>query len=127
MEVYQPLNRYEYCQTKVIAKKINRVEKNEVKVKPLLYKTMLSVLLILFIVVTTVFVKIDAKAPISYIPEENEVLFVVGSGDSLWTIASRYYSEIEDTGFAIYLIKQRNGLKESTIYPGQAIILPHIE
>ncbi|MEK3881335.1 LysM peptidoglycan-binding domain-containing protein [Paenibacillus sp. PL2-23] len=48
----------------------------------------------------------------------------VGSGDTLWSIASRHAEAGDDIGYLVYRIKQRNGLENVTIHPGQQLIIP---
>lgn len=131
MQAYQPLNRYEFCQTKkTIRQSSSPVKKStnaKSSFKSMSIKITLSMLLIVLVLVTTVFVKIEAREPISKIPAEHELSVVVGTGDSLWRLATTYYKDVEDTGYAVYLIKERNGINESVIYPGQTIILPEIK
>ncbi len=50
-----------------------------------------------------------------------EQRYVVQPYDTLWTIASRSYSDPRE---GIWEIQQRNGLRRSTIVPGQVLVLP---
>lgn len=135
MEAYQPLNTYSYCQTnrkEITRKKFTQANHIQSEVNytntRIFFKYLISVLAILIIVIAaTVFVKIEASEPISTVAAEGEMKVVVGSGDTLWKLANTYYSDVDDTGFAVYLIKERNGLNHNTIHPGQTIILPEIK
>lgn len=49
-------------------------------------------------------------------------LYVVRSGDTLWTIAARTYAG--DPREGVWLIQQRNHLGSATITPGEKIVLP---
>ncbi len=48
--------------------------------------------------------------------------YVVRPGDTLWEIAAARYSG--DPREAIWHIKQRNGLRSSTLAPGAVLVLP---
>jgi nucleoid-associated protein YgaU len=50
-------------------------------------------------------------------------LFRVKSGDTLWSIASTYYSG-EDTRGGVYKIRSANHLSDATITVGQRLVLP---
>lgn len=129
MEAYQPLNTYSYCQTSRKQESKLKHIKSETNMNrsALIVKAFISVLAIIVIVIATVFVKIEAKEPVSTVAAAGEIKVVIGSGDTLWKLASTHYLHVEDTGYAIYLIKERNGLNDITIYPGQSIILPVID
>jgi hypothetical protein len=47
--------------------------------------------------------------------------YVVQPYDTLWSIAAGGYSDPRE---GIWEIKERNGLEEATIVPGQVLILP---
>jgi len=49
--------------------------------------------------------------------------YVVDTGDTLWSIAAEY-AEGRDVREVIYEIKRINGLRTSTIYPGQELRVP---
>ena len=51
-----------------------------------------------------------------------EVRYTVKPGDTLWSIAVRYYAG--DPRDAIYRIDHRNHLGRSLIVPGQRLVLP---
>ena len=127
MEAYQPLNTYSFCQTRGQQNNISHHVKKFKLLKSVFTKYILSLIAVIFVVATVLLVKIDAREPISLVPAQNESAIVVGSGDTLWRIASTHYADIKDVGFAVYLIKDRNGLDNSAIYPGQTIILPNIK
>lgn len=48
---------------------------------------------------------------------------VVQAGESLWTIAQRAQPD-SDPRATIWRIKQLNGLSESVVYTGQALVVP---
>jgi Uncharacterized protein containing LysM domain len=58
-------------------------------------------------------------------PAEGETVFTVGSGDTLWSIANHHFDN-QDTGFVVFAIKERNRLSNSTIFPGQVLIIPKL-
>jgi LysM repeat protein len=47
--------------------------------------------------------------------------YVVQPYDTLWSIASSGYSDPRE---GVWEIRQRNGLEEATIVPGQVLVLP---
>ena len=47
--------------------------------------------------------------------------YVVQRYDTLWSIASAGYSDPRE---GVWEIRQRNGLEEATIVPGQVLLLP---
>ena len=61
----------------------------------------------------------------AYFPFYNfeEETYVVKNGDSLWCIASEYCPNNMDMHEYISLVKERNGMNSSIIYPGQTIIV----
>jgi LysM repeat protein len=48
--------------------------------------------------------------------------YVVRPADTLWSIAERNYAG--DPRAAVWELRQRNGLRGSTIAPGQVLMLP---
>ena len=70
------------------------------------------------------FLLISTNASGGELASEGEVQVTVGSGDSLWSIASRYSEEGDDVGYLVYQIKKRNNLEHVTIRPGQQLIIP---
>lgn len=52
-----------------------------------------------------------------------QIVYVQG-GDSLWLIADTHKKAAMDTRKAIYLIMQRNDLKDSALTTGQELIIP---
>ncbi|MDQ6418101.1 LysM peptidoglycan-binding domain-containing protein [Paenibacillus sp. LHD-117] len=83
--------------------------------------------LMLFLLVFTSFLIISTNASSTGIegPSASEQVITVGSGDTLWTIASRH-QDGSDIGYLVYAIKNRNGLESATIFPGQKLIIPVI-
>jgi hypothetical protein len=51
-----------------------------------------------------------------------ERVYVVRRADTLWTIAASNYAG--DPREAIWRLRQRNGLREALLRPGQRLILP---
>lgn len=72
------------------------------------------------------FMLIGTNASGTVAPSEQEQLVTVGSGDSLWSIASRYAERHNDIGYLVYSIKNRNNLTDSIIFPGQQLIIPDL-
>ncbi len=48
----------------------------------------------------------------------------VGSGDTLWDIASRHAEKNEDVREVMYRIVEANNLKSKTLYTGQVLQIP---
>lgn len=57
---------------------------------------------------------------------EGEVYVTAGSGDTLWSIASRHAEKGDDIGFLVYVMKSRNNLEDVMIRPGQQLIIPNL-
>lgn len=58
-------------------------------------------------------------------PTVNYVTIQVHSGDTVWTIASRYVSNKEDLRELVYVITTMNGLnRNALIYSGQILKVP---
>ena len=49
-------------------------------------------------------------------------VYVVRTGDSLWSIATLHYGG--DPREAVWRLRQRNGLGQATIHPGETLVLP---
>lgn len=52
-----------------------------------------------------------------------EETYHVKRGDTLWEISSRYCPETVDTREWIEEVKTLNGMTDSTIYPGQVLVV----
>lgn len=50
-------------------------------------------------------------------------VYVVQSGDTLWSIATRYYAG--DPREGVWQIERRNRLPGATIQPGERLVLPN--
>ncbi len=59
-------------------------------------------------------------------PPAPAVEYVVGAGDTLWDVASRYVAPGEDVRAVIAAIKDRSGITSSTLQPGQVLLIPQI-
>ncbi len=83
--------------------------------------------LIVFVLVFTSFLIIGTKASGTVVdePSINETVVMVGSGDTLWSIASRH-KDGNDIGYLVFAIKDRNGLDSVDLQPGQKLIIPEI-
>lgn len=55
--------------------------------------------------------------------EFEEVNYRVESGDTLWGIAEDYCPNTMDIRSYISMVKERNGIEESAIYPGQRLVV----
>lgn len=61
-------------------------------------------------------------------PEKIVTCVSVGKEDTLWTLASRYYTEeYQSIGELVDEIKQTNGLEDDKIYAGSHLIVPHYD
>lgn len=87
----------------------------------------LIVSLFVFLFVFSSFLIINTKASGSTVegPRETEQVVTVGSGETLWTIASRL-KDGNDIGYLVFVIKDRNGLDSELIHPGQKLIIPKV-
>ncbi len=52
----------------------------------------------------------------------HQQVYVVGSGDTLWSIATAHYAG--DPREGVWKIEQRNHLPGATIQPGERLVLP---
>lgn len=80
----------------------------------------LSICLAVFLLVSTVVFASGDGREVEYSP------VAVESGDSLWSLATEYYPNMNRKE-AISLIKEINGLTSSTIYEGDVLMLPAIQ
>jgi LysM repeat protein len=78
---------------------------------------------VLLAAVGTVFLLIGGPAEAEG-PPARTVEYVVGAGDTLWTIASDYVSPGADIRELISDIRARSGLQTSLIHPGQILNIP---
>lgn len=80
----------------------------------------------LAILLFTSFMMMGTNASGGDVLAEGEVYVTVGSGDTLWSIASRHAESGDDIGFLVYVMKSRNNLENATIMPGQQLIIPKL-
>jgi nucleoid-associated protein YgaU len=87
----------------------------------------LMISLIVFTLVFSSFLIIGTNASSTVVegPNESEQVVTVGSGDTLWSIASSFKNG-SDIGYLVFSIKNRNNLDNVTIHPGQKLIIPDI-
>ena len=74
----------------------------------------------LMFLVVVVFLALGAARPSTSATDETS--YVVKPGDTLWEIAATRYDG--DPREGMWRIKQRNGLRESAIFPGDVLVLP---
>ena len=87
-------------------------------------KRQLSVRLSVFLAaVCTVFLLIGGAAEAEG-PPPPTVEHVVGSGDSLWSVASAYVLAGDDVRQLVADIKTLSGITSSTLHPGQVLLIP---
>jgi nucleoid-associated protein YgaU len=53
-----------------------------------------------------------------------DVSVVVEQGDTLWSIAAAVAGQEDDVRAVVAEIKERNGLQDATLVPGQVLVLP---
>ncbi|MFF2887461.1 LysM peptidoglycan-binding domain-containing protein [Paenibacillus sp. NPDC057967] len=82
--------------------------------------------LLIALLLFTSFLLLGTKASGTMEPSGQEQVVTVGSGDSLWSIASRYAERHDDVGYLVYTIKNRNNLTDTLIIPGQQLIIPDL-
>lgn len=127
MSTYNPYayNRYERV-SNTSNKSVNSKKQSVRKVQPHFYKMIFTTIAIALIVSSFFLIRTTAATPVSETPLEGETLVTVSAGDSLWSIAGRQYDAIEDQGYAVFLIKERNQMDSNTIKPGDQLIIPVI-
>ena len=87
-------------------------------------KRQLSVRLSVFLAaVCTVFLLIGGAAEADG-PPAPAIEYVVTSGDSLWSVATAHAADGQDLRAMISEIRSLSGLSNSTIFPGQVLLIP---
>lgn len=76
-----------------------------------------------FLILIVLFFLIAVLAVIPDKHEFEETIYTVKGGDCLWDIASDYCPKGMDKHEYIYLVSERNGIKNSIIYPGQKLVV----
>jgi nucleoid-associated protein YgaU len=66
----------------------------------------------------------DAKGTDAAPTESSQLIYVVGQGDTLWSIAGEYAEEGTDIRQFIDRVKKINELRGSLLKPGQQLIIP---
>jgi len=127
MSAYNPYayNRYE----RVLNSSNNSKYKNKQPVRDVnsnFYKMMLTAIAIAIIVTSFFLIRTTAATPVSDMAMEGEKMVTVSAGDSLWSIADRHFDSVNDKGYAVFLIKERNQMQNNTIKPGDQLIIPLI-
>jgi LysM repeat protein len=89
-----------------------------------MYKWLFCLMVILLMVTSFYLIRAAAGSSSSDAVMQGEQIVTVSSGDTLWSIANLHYENVRDTGYAVFLIKQRNGLSSNFILPGDQLILP---
>jgi len=125
MATYNPYayNRYERV-LNCSNKSVNREKRVVRKVQPKFYQMIFTAIAIALIVTSLFLIRTTAATPVSDTPLDGEKLVTVSAGDSLWSIAGRHYESIEDKGYAVFLIKERNQMDNNMIKPGDQLIIP---
>ncbi|OEG00166.1 hypothetical protein BHF71_06065 [Vulcanibacillus modesticaldus] len=83
-----------------------------------------DVLLIVLVIVSLSFVALAKGNEIDDLKEIKYVPVTVKKGDSIWSIAKRYYDGESDFRELIYNIRKLNKLDQAIIYPGQVLLIP---
>lgn len=127
MSAYNPYacNRYESILNSS-NKSVNGSKQSVRKVQPHFYKMIFVAVVIALIVTSFFLIRTTAATSVPDVPMEGETLVTVSAGDSLWSIAGRHYESTEDTGYAVFLIKERNQMDSNIIKPGDQLIIPLI-
>jgi len=87
-------------------------------------RSQLSVQLsVLLATVCAVFLLIGGAADAEEVPGPT-IEYVVAPGDTLWDIASEHAAETTDVRPLIREIKERTGMRSSSIQPGQVLQIP---
>lgn len=81
-----------------------------------------------FLLIYLLIIAVFAAICVIYLRTQPEIHFdedhyIVQSGDSLWYISTQYCPDSMDMQQYIQLIKDRNGLSSSVIYPGQRLVV----
>ncbi|QOY34566.1 cell division suppressor protein YneA [Anaerobacillus isosaccharinicus] len=82
----------------------------------------MSYIILFFIIVVFMLMSIKVSAQPKY---ESLVEVEVSSGDTLWSIATKYSEGMTIPSY-IALIKVENNLKDHHIYPGQVLYVPQL-
>ncbi|WP_062197970.1 cell division suppressor protein YneA [Massilibacterium senegalense] len=85
------------------------------------FKTIIHILLFSFIFIGIISFSIVVEAKVNN--QANHKIIIVESGDSLWSIYQREKISMSQEEF-IDWVMEKNNLQQSTIYPGQEIIVP---
>lgn len=86
----------------------------------------ISRLCLLLLLVAALYVYMPGQEPLITLSQPlSTVTLEVGSGDTLWQLASIITPD--DPRETIYLIKKLNGMTSDLIYPGQLLIVPQNE
>jgi len=127
MSTYNPYAYRSYISSN---KNEKSVHKQHVRIPLLRASTLARAIIILtivaLIVMSSFLFNATASTTYSELPLEGESIIAVGIGDTLWDIAKHHYSNSSNIGYIVYLIKDRNQLENSTIIPGQQLILPSL-
>lgn len=56
--------------------------------------------------------------------EPPAVIYTVAPGDTLWSVATEHYPPSQDPRVAVEVIREANGIRDASIYPGMRLELP---
>lgn len=87
-----------------------------------LRRILIAAIILLFF--TTVIIQANANSLRAGAASEEQLIYVVGSGDTLWLIAKQFTDESGDIRKFVHQMMKVNGLKGSTIHPGQQLLIP---
>lgn len=90
-------------------------------VNHLSFKTIIHIFLFSFIFIGIISFSIVVEAKVNN--PTNHKIITVESGDSLWSIYKKEEVNMSQEDFINWVMK-KNNLQQSTIYPGQEIIIP---
>ena len=109
--------------TKVRTKEV-RVRKVRYMFKKYYISSKLRFSLFVTIMVLIAIMSISAMFNTAYASGKGNYAITVESGDTLWTIATKYSGESTDIRKFIYEISDLNGLDTSDIFEGQKLLIP---
>lgn len=82
-----------------------------------------TIILGVLLIILVFFIFMYALQPTTDRVEWRQETYIVKSGDSLWSISSKFCPDNVDQREWIAEVKQINGLEDSNIYPGQRLVV----
>ena len=89
------------------------------------YKRFVTSMIIMGLILVSLFTVLSNFMSVSYAKEElTTVEYRISSGESLWSVADRYYEGKGDIRDMIVLMKQLNNLQGDKLMPGMILEIP---